>query len=160
VVTVEARPIDPLPVALSGLVVIGSVTGRNSYLSEDKTGIYTEYSIHCDKVLFKRTSLAAPGDIVLTIRGGAVELPTGRVLREYVLGTPWLRLLPTQRYVLFLRYRASIDAFDIFKVWQIVDGKTQAMHPEDKLVGLNGVPLTEFIDSVARECDRQRNLQR
>jgi hypothetical protein len=91
-----------LPVAQSNAVVLGEITGRRAILTDDKLGIYSEFSIHLVRV-FKDDQgvLRGGGSVEASRLGGAVRFPSGRI-QEY---TVFSQGYPKQGrlYVLFLK---------------------------------------------------------
>ena len=104
-------------------MAVGVVKNVQTYLSEDRRGIYTEYTVAIEEVLKDESGLSLyPGTtIALDRMGGAVRLPTGRVLRDVVKGNG-PPLIPGRRYVLFLYYRAPGTWFDPSSLWNCVRG--------------------------------------
>jgi hypothetical protein len=73
--------IPAIPSVKSDLIVTGTVVAAEAYLSNDKTGLYSEFTVHVDRVL-KSSSLqdiAARSDISVERAGGAIRFPSGRV---------------------------------------------------------------------------------
>lgn len=97
------RGIEAMPVAKSDAVVVGQVLKAQSYLSPDKSGVYTEYDIRLDDVL--KQSLAEPltaGSTVSAKRdGGRVLFPSGRI-QVYVPQYQGI-LRAGELYILFLK---------------------------------------------------------
>jgi hypothetical protein len=52
-VTEESSPEQALPTHISNAVVIGEVTDAKAYLSEDRTSVYSEFTIRVGEVLKK-----------------------------------------------------------------------------------------------------------
>ena len=92
-----------LPVALSGVVITGEVTDAHAFLSNDKAGVYTEFTIRVNKVLKndEQQPLTEGAPIIADREGGGVHYPSGNTLvhRVAVEG----RLLTQGRYLLFLK---------------------------------------------------------
>src|ERR1700685_949083 len=76
----HAAAVEGLP--KSAAVIVGSVKNARSYLSSDKTTIYTEMLITVKSVLWDRSglSLANGSSISVTRAGGVVRLPSGKLL--------------------------------------------------------------------------------
>lgn len=67
------------PISRSDTVIIGKVKDAAAYLSQDKTNVYSEFSVRVESV-FKNTSLlqVASNSTITTERGGGrVRLPSG-----------------------------------------------------------------------------------
>ncbi|MCA1634504.1 MAG: hypothetical protein LC802_12625 [Acidobacteria bacterium] len=92
-----------LPADRSDAIVLGQVIDAQAYLSNDKSGVYSEFSIRVDDILKNDVhSPVASGDLITAERlGGRVRFPSGRVLPVRVSGQGMPR--KGRRYVLFLK---------------------------------------------------------
>jgi hypothetical protein len=90
------------PVTLSDAVLIAEVTDARAYMSEDKAGVYTEFTLRVAEVLKDNQASFSAGSLLVTKReGGRIRFPSGHVLRyglEYQ-GMP----RAGRRYVFFIR---------------------------------------------------------
>ena len=116
-----------LPVNLSDAVVIGDVTDAHAYLSNDKTGVYTEFTIGVDEIVKDTTGSLQLGSSISAQRiGGRVRFPSGLV-QNY--GISYLGMPRThRRYVLFLKKYDDSDAFTIVTAYELRAGEA---HPLD-----------------------------
>lgn len=94
--------LSALPTDRSSAIVIGEVIDAQAYLSNDKTGVYSEFSIRIDRVLKNdvSTSFAAGKNIVVDRPGGRVRFPSGHVNQYFTAGQGMPRV--GRRYILFL----------------------------------------------------------
>ena len=69
-----------LPVDESDLIVLGKVGSANGHLSNDRTGAYSEFSIHIEDVL-KDDGRQSDRSIIATREGANVQLQSSRVIR-------------------------------------------------------------------------------
>jgi hypothetical protein len=109
------------PVAQSDAVVLGEVTDRRASLTEDRTGVLSEFSVHLDTVFKDAHGLPAPGGVVEVSRpGGAVRFASGKVQRYTFskLGYPQQGRL----YVLFLKRDEDVD-FSILTGYELRNDK-------------------------------------
>ena len=101
--SIAVQPLPALPVDESDLVVTGLAIGVTAHLSNDKTGIYSEYTIRVDQVLKDGLSknLTSASTITIDRAGGAVLYPNGHRLAYFIAE----RKLPVvgAMYALFLR---------------------------------------------------------
>jgi hypothetical protein len=108
----------------SALALVGRVTKVQPYLSADRTHIYTETTIQIEEV-FKSPEGFSPPDLTLITDqiGGAMKMPSGRVIRD---GS---RIdFPGQanaggRYVFFLRQVHEGKDLAILSAYELRDGK-------------------------------------
>lgn len=133
-----------MPVAQSQLIVLGEVIDAQAHLSDDKTGIYSEFTIRIEKML-KDDGLvsAASGDTVSVVRGGGrVRFPTGHVLLSRTAGQGMPRL--GRRYVLFLKNEGGTQSFGILTGYELKAGRVALLdnpgggtHPIAKYEGVD-----------------------
>lgn len=110
-----------LPVAESDAVILGEVTDRRVSLTDDKTGIYSAFSVCIETVYKDRQGLLASGGTVTASRpGGAVRFASGKVQRYTVSKQGY----PHQgkRYVLFLKRDEEGD-FSILTGYELRDAQ-------------------------------------
>ncbi len=87
----KLRKMPALPSGISDAVVIGEVAGAEAYLSNDKSGVYTEFDVRVDELVRDNTGSITPS-IWLTAQrtGGRVRFPSGRIQKYgiYQQGMP------------------------------------------------------------------------
>lgn len=109
-----------LPIEQSDLVIVATVIDVAAHISEDKTNVYSEATVKVEEVLKGKPPIQ-PGDVVTTTRkGGAVRLPSGKILRRAALG----RNIPEAgcTYLFFLKYRDESEDFSIITAYQLQGG--------------------------------------
>ncbi|MFP5263083.1 MAG: hypothetical protein ACLGJB_14365 [Blastocatellia bacterium] len=90
-----------LPTAHSDAIVLGEVTDSKAYLSNDKTGAYSEFVIQIREVL-KNDSRLSSGLVIVEREGAAVQLPDSRIVEYRIIGQGMPHI--GGRYILFLKY--------------------------------------------------------
>jgi hypothetical protein len=110
---------DAMPYAASDLVAIGTVTAGQAYLSNDKRDLYSEFKFSVTEAIKNpQPPYLRIGDTIdLQRRGGAVTLPSGKVLTR---GADWESMprIGTQ-YLLFLKYDASTGDYSILMGYEL-----------------------------------------
>jgi hypothetical protein len=118
-------------------VIIGEVADAQAYLTEDKTGIYSEFVVRVEEVLKNSaTPPLVPDSSISAMRGGgAVRFPSGKVIRK---GQPY-KPLPRvgRRYVFFLKY--NNDGGQDFKIITAYELRESRVFP------LDGEPLQGIV---------------
>lgn len=104
-----------LPTGLSDVVVLGEVLDAQAHLSEDKSNVFSEFTVHITKVLKSKGSLA--GQISVERIGGYVKYPDGRKLL-YLLGTARMPKVGA-RYVWFLKGIPTTENFNILTAYEL-----------------------------------------
>jgi hypothetical protein len=111
-----------LPINQSATVVIGTVKTSKAFLSDDKTGIYSEYSFQIEIVLKSINSIhyAGANTVIGERIGGAVQFKSGRVQRYRVSqqGIPKIG----HRYVLFLKDNPEQQDYSIITGYELRNG--------------------------------------
>lgn len=125
-----------LPVNLSDVIVIGNITDAHAHLSNDKSGVYTEFTIRVDEILKDTTGSLQIGWPILAQRiGGRVRFPSG-VVQKY--GISYLGMPRTnRRYALFLKKNDDSDAFIIVTGYELRAGE---VHSLDGVKGTSELP--------------------
>lgn len=137
----------PIPAALSDVVLIGEISDANAYVSADKNGVYSEFTLRVEQVL-KAVAPSAHVKGVVTVerQGGRVRYPSGRV--------EWYRIalqeipLVNRRYVLFLK-RIDEDSFSIVTGYELRDGHVYALDGgASQFAAYNGTDEASFLQLV------------
>jgi hypothetical protein len=110
-----------IPVAQSDVVLIGEITDAQAYLSNDKTGIYSEFTVSAGEVLKNDGNASLyPGSIITAERfGGAVRFPSGSIQR-YTTRNQRMPLVGRQ-YVLFLKRVDQGQDFSLVTGYELRD---------------------------------------
>lgn len=110
-----------LPVLQSDAVVVGKVTAAAAYLTEDKTGVYSEFTFCVEEVIkASRTPLATGAFVTLDRAGGRVRFPSGKISQFSLDGFGMPRV--GHRYLLFLKGDAEQD-FQIITGYELLNGR-------------------------------------
>jgi len=138
-------PPPALPGEESDLVIVGIVSSAKGYLSEDKSGAYSEYSLTVSEVLKGKVKLV--GSQITAERFGAkVILPGGRVVVVWNTnnGVPQVG----HRYVLFLRHDREGEDYPIITGYELVNGRVNSLDREETFTVFDGDEETAFLDLV------------
>ena len=103
-------------------MIVGEVTDAKAYLSEDKTNVYSEFTVRIEEILKDSTAVPlAPGASITTVRtGGAVRFPSGKIIQRGFGGKPFP--LTKARYVFFLTYESDDQDYPIVTAYEIRAG--------------------------------------
>jgi len=120
-----------LPRAQSSAVIVGQITDAKAYLSNDKTGVYSVFTVQVHEVIknSSQLSLSTGSAIEVERDGGRVRFPNGRTLIYIATNMPQVGL----RYVLFLTNAQGQSDFQILTGYELREGK---VHPLDDLLNL------------------------
>jgi hypothetical protein len=118
-----------IPVQESDAVVIGEVTDTHAYLSNDKTKVYSEFTLRLEDVLKDSSASLYSGATIATERpGGTLKLGSGKTLVRGAIGRTMPRL--GRRYLLFLNYSDEGQIFPIITGYELRN---------DRVIPLDGV---------------------
>lgn len=112
-----------LPIHQSDAVIIGQITKAKAYLTNNKTTVYSQFSISVERILKddNRSPLMVGGVIITERPGGRVRYPSGYISRFAVVG----RYMPLigHRYVLFLKRDAQADDYELLTAYELREGR-------------------------------------
>lgn len=110
-----------LPAAESDVIVVSKVVDAQAHLSDDRTGIYSEYSVEVSDIFKNKGDAIGVGSTISGTRpGGAVRFTSGKVQEYRRVGHG----VPTKgkRYVLFLKREEAGD-FTILTGYELLNGR-------------------------------------
>jgi len=141
------RTLPALPLGQSNAVLIGSVVASQAFLSDDQTGVYSEFTIRVDDVLKSDSPDLVSGCLVEAERqGGRVRFPSGR--------THWYSVdkenMPAsgRRYVFFLTGKNPDDGLQILTAYELRDGKIFPLDDLSQFSAYEGKDETNFIKAL------------
>src|SRR6185295_9911978 len=122
-----------LPLTESSAVIVGQITDAKAYLSNDKTGVYSAFTVQINEVLKNSSSvpLSSASSIDVERDGGRVRFPGGRIL-IYTINSQDMPVVGL-RYVFFLINPHGQSDFQILTAYELREGK---VYPLDDLPNL------------------------
>lgn len=149
----SAGLVSDMPTDLSDLIVEGHVKASGAFLSEDKTGIYSEFTVQVSDVI-KSSSPVGKGDLITTERfGGRVRFPSGQIARYRVAGQG----APAKggKYLFFLKRRADGD-YLILTAYEMRGDKVLALDgPRSNVKGKGSSQFDKHNGKDAREFRKE-----
>jgi len=145
---------ERVPLSLADAVIVGTVVGGNTYLSNDQRAFYTEAVVHVDQVLSNTSGLLldAVSQIAVLRAGGVVAVTPGDII---------VRGCPTEsqprglhQYVFLLKSRPQAAAFALVSGFEL-DGnqvyilESVAPGPQRAVLGQYGTNANSFVQMVA-----------
>jgi hypothetical protein len=111
-----------IPVAQSDAVLVGEIVGANAYLSNDKTSIYSEFTVLVTELLKDTKGTTLIGNRITVERsGGGLRFPSGKVLIRGLLGKPLPKM--NGRYAFFLKRNNEGEDFSLITAYELRGGK-------------------------------------
>jgi hypothetical protein len=156
-----------LPVEQSAAVVIARITDADAHLSENRTAIYSEFTLQIEAILKNEANnqLTVNNSILVYRTGGRLRFPSGKILVSAVSHQD----MPEKngRYVLFLTHHpvggAEDEDFYILTGYELKGGKVFPLdkvlpnHPITKYKGVSAdVLLTALSSRVAKSAPNLR----
>jgi hypothetical protein len=130
--TVRVDYLDPnlpaLPVKQSDAVLVGEVVDANTYLSDDKTGVYSEFSVRVEQVLKNDGTLTPACSIDIEREGGRVRFGSGKI-HTYSIDKTNMPQIGT-KYILFLKREGTDQAYHLLTGYEL---RADKVFPLDEL---------------------------
>src|SRR5690349_17945964 len=146
----RTHALDPnlpaLPLAESSGVIVGQITDAKAYLSNDKTGVYSVFTVQVQEVIKNATrlSLSNGSSIEVERDGGRVRFPNGRTLIYVATNMPEVGL----RYVLFLTNARGQSDFQILTGYELREGKVYPLDDLPNLYTYENADETTFLNQL------------
>lgn len=139
--------VPALPAAQSAAVVIGEVLSSEAHLSNDRHGVYSEFSVRVDEVL----KGVGPGmevgrSISVDRAGGFVQYPNGHKRLYRVAGQNMPRV--AARYVLFLTASDGGQNYQILTAYELIGGKVSPLDESTRMSAYEGTAEDSFLQAV------------
>lgn len=140
----------PLPTTESNIIVIGEIVSAQSYLSNNKTGVYSEFAVRIERILKDANHALSVGNVIDVEReGGRVRLSSGQVTRYSISGQNMPRV--GKRYVLFLNCADQEQGSQIITGYELRAGKVFPLDQAgDKFDLYKGVDETELLNTLQK----------
>lgn len=123
--------LSALPVEQSDLVVVAEVVNAEAFLSDDKTNVYSEFTLRVEESLKHNSQVQLPygSSIVAERQIGAVRFPSGRIQRykTHRQDAPQTG----KRYVLFLKRDSQTSGLAILTGYELRAGRVIPLDGED-----------------------------
>ena len=140
------RTLPALPFDQSSAVVVGQLMDARAYLSNDKSGVYSVFTVQVNEVLKNSTKTPITRGSAREVErdGGRVRFPNGR-LHMYKIGG--LDMPKTGlRYVLFLNDGES--GYQILTGYELKDGKVYPLDDIPKLRTYENADELSFLSEL------------
>jgi hypothetical protein len=143
----ELEPPPIFPTAESDIIVIGRVTHVSAHLSNDKSGVYSEFKIAVTEVLKNNGSILGRDWMITTDRaGGVVRYPNGQavIYRAGQYGLPQVG----SEYLLFLRHDWKEPNCRIITLYQLRDTHTVTLDTGRRLDEVKQMGKSALLKAV------------
>ena len=142
--------LPPLPVTQSNAILISEVLDAKAYLSDDKTGVYSEFTVRVEEVLKSdgEPSVAQGDSIAVQRQGGRVQFSSGQIHMYFVSKENMPEV--GQRYIFFLKGIEAEQAFRLLTGYVLIDGKVFPLDEHKQFETHKGADLATFINEIKR----------
>jgi hypothetical protein len=140
--------VPALPLAQSDAVIVGEVAASEAHISNDRTGVYSEFSIRVDEVL--KNHLDTPlsvGDVTVGEReGGIVRFQGGRLFEYMVYHQGMPR--SGRKYLFFLSGNKQGGDYSIITAYEFRGGEVIPLDDSSAFASYKGSEEQVFLNRV------------
>jgi len=141
--------IPGLPVAESEIIVVGIVLEASAYVSNNKKGVYSEFSFRIDEVLKTGNKGLIKGGLVAVDReGGYVQYENGKK-RLYRLGGLSMPLVG-RKYVLFLKNPEKTPNYEIVSGYELKTDCIGNLNGSEQSMAYSDMDEATFMNALYR----------
>jgi hypothetical protein len=142
---------EALPIKTSELIAIGHVTSAQGFVTPDKTGVYSEFSITVGRVLKVKGTVR---QTVIGIRmGGEVHFPSGHVTDYLFQGVGYPKIGPS--YLFFLYQQPNSGDFGILTAYELSGTKIYAIDNVAPFIQFDGADQDTFLKTVHAQIKQE-----
>jgi hypothetical protein len=141
-------PYSALPIVESRAVVIGQILDAKAYLSNNKSGVYSEFTVRIDEVLKSdnSTKLVQGGEIAIDREGGIVHYPNGNKGLYFVAGKGMPCL--NKQYLLFLASEEISPNYQILTAYELKEDRVLPLDGAYQFRTYKDKNISEFVKIV------------
>jgi len=142
------RNLPAFPFDKSSVVLVGQVSAADAYLSNDKTGVYSVFTVQVNEVLKNSTSIALSNGSIIEVErdGGRVRFPNGR-LHLYKIEEEDMPKVGL-RYVLFLMNPNGESDLQIVTGYELLEGKVYSLDDLPNLRAYDNTDEMSFLTDL------------
>lgn len=142
-----------LPTAQSDVILTADVLKSEAHLSNDKTGIYSEFSVQVNEVLKNAGSPLSQGNLItLSRRGGKVRYPSGQIF-SYEISNQSMPGVG-KRYLFFLKAIPDTQDYEIVTGYEFDSGRVEPLDGA-QFETFSGKDVAGFIQTVRDEIAKK-----
>lgn len=139
-------PVEPaFPIAQSDVIAIGEVTSAQAQVSNDKTNVFSEFTVLVKDVYRNTTSASLTPGCAITVEryGGRVRLPSGKIIVRGFLH----QSMPVagRRYIFFLKSNEAVQTYSIITGYELSHGRVIPLDG-NRMIGEPKIPQISEYD--------------
>lgn len=137
-----------IPSAESSLIIIGELLNAKASLSNNKKGLYSEYTLRIQTILKNdiQKNLQPDKNITIDRAGGYVRYPNGQKVL-YLIDWQYLPEVK-KRYLFFLNNKDQNLNYRIITGYELVNGRVAALDNSPIFSKFNEISETDFIKLI------------
>ncbi|HEX8249768.1 MAG TPA: hypothetical protein VF599_16435 [Pyrinomonadaceae bacterium] len=152
---IDELPLPPvIPTAESDLIIVGKILNGRAYLSNDKRGIYSEYTVQIKEILKAGDAdkTASGKEIIVDRTGGRVRYANGQQVsyQNAVQNLPKIG----GEYVLFLKNDKQSPNYKILTGYQIEDDKVYSLDDRGRFNEFKEKDAPNFVKAVRNKIKK------
>lgn len=137
--------LSALPTAQSDAIILGEILDAGAFLSNDKTGAYSEFSVNVSEV-YKNNGSVNDGRLTVQRQGAKVELPSGRIFDVEVIGQRMPQV--GHRYILFLTHNKETRDYFVLTGYEIAGEKVSPLDTIQKFAVYENVDAKNLLSDL------------
>ena len=145
---IESIPPPVIPTRESDVIVIGKIVGLTTHLSNDKSGVYSEFEVEVSQVLKNNLliDLKQGASITIDRAGGVVRYPGGQTVLylDRDKGLPELG----REYALFLRADKRSENYEVINIHELRETKTIPLDSGRNVDDIKQMGKAAFIKGI------------
>jgi hypothetical protein len=147
----EKEPVPLFPVNESDLVIVGKISNAAAYLSNDKSGVYSEFTIRVDQILKNDVSkkVETGNSVIADREGGGIRYPSSQKV-FYENSTKELPQVGRE-YVFFLASDKKNPNYEILTLFELNDSRIIRLNYEHNFRDFENVGKQNFIETVRKK---------
>jgi len=149
---------DPVGLPILGsIVVIGTVTSSNAYVTQDHTGMFSEYKVAVEEVLKPdpESGISVRDEITAWRSGGSLQFPAGHITHFITAGRGFPEV--GTQYVFFLRQPdKTVRDYAINTAYSLKDQLVLALDDIVYNRPFDGMPANGFLDKLRQEINARQ----
>jgi hypothetical protein len=127
------------------VIILGEVLNAAAFLSNDKTGAYSEFTFNVIEI-FKNNGSLNEGRLTIQRRGARVELPSGRIFTVEVIGQGMPQV--GHRYILFLNYNKETKDYFVLTGYEVAGEKVSPLDTIQNFAIYENVDAKRFLSDL------------
>jgi hypothetical protein len=153
---IEGYDLPALPVAQSGLIIRGEVLNSQAFLSNDKSGVYTELRVNIQKVIKNSLPVQVNQGELITVEreGGIVRYPNGHQRLHQLAGEGMPAV--AKQYVLFLRATEQSENYYLLTGYELSPSGVLPVDYSQRFKSYEGYDVEAFLSAVLSASQRSQ----